>query len=119
MRFEKYEKKGKTFVLVPEGVFEGLMQDAQMLADIQAFDRARRQAREYFPQRVLNALLEGGHPVRVFREYRGLTQEELAKKAEIGRTNLAMIETGKKTGSVATLEKIAVALKLTIDDIVA
>jgi len=43
-----------------------------------------------------------------------MTQEKLASKARIHRVYLAQIEGGSKVPSIATLEKIAKALKTDI-----
>ena len=46
-----------------------------------------------------------------------LTQEELAKKANISRTHLAEIENGNAIPSVLVAQKIAKALKTRVDNI--
>lgn len=52
------------------------------------------------------------------RENKGLSQEELAKKAQVSRTTISDIETEKKTVVTnKTLEKISSALGLKITDI--
>lgn len=50
--------------------------------------------------------------VKKFREEKGLTQLELAKKAGIGSGTLGDIETGRSRGSRKTLDKIINALQL-------
>lgn len=51
-----------------------------------------------------------GRNIRLFREKRGLTQEELATKAGINRTYLGLVERGKGNIGVDNIEKIATAL---------
>lgn len=51
-----------------------------------------------------------GQVIGRLRVQHGLSQEELAQKAGIARSHLAMIENGKKSASVETLWKIAEAL---------
>lgn len=51
-----------------------------------------------------------GQVIGRLRVQQGLSQEELAQKAGIARSHLAMIENGKKSASVETLWKIAEAL---------
>lgn len=48
--------------------------------------------------------------VRVWREHRGLTQDELARRVGLSKSFLSEIENGKKTGSVRTLRALADAL---------
>jgi DNA-binding XRE family transcriptional regulator len=43
-------------------------------------------------------------------EYRKLTQEKLAKKANVSRALIAAIETNRKAGSVSTWKKLGAAL---------
>ena len=49
--------------------------------------------------------------VKEMRLKRGLTQRELAKKANVSVTMINLIENGKVNTSVEVLEKIANALK--------
>ena len=51
------------------------------------------------------------------RVQQGQSQEELAKKAGIARSHLAMIENGKKSASVETLWRIAEALNIMMSDL--
>jgi transcriptional regulator with XRE-family HTH domain len=53
-----------------------------------------------------------GMNVKRIRKQKGLTQDMLATKAEIHRVYLAQIEAHTKTPSLATLEKLAKALKV-------
>ncbi|MEQ9047738.1 MAG: helix-turn-helix transcriptional regulator [Sneathiellaceae bacterium] len=48
--------------------------------------------------------------VRVWREHRGITQDELARRVGLSKSFLSEIENGKKTGSIKTLRAIAEAL---------
>jgi len=117
MKTEIIERKGKQFAVAPLNEFERLKHDAEMLDDVRAYDAAKSREEESFPSEVAAWLIAGESPVRVFREYRGLTQERLAKAAKIARPYLAEIESGRKSGSVSVLKAIANALKLDLDDI--
>lgn len=55
--------------------------------------------------------------IKTFRKEKGFTQELLAKKAGIARSYLCEIEKGYKIPSISTLEKIAVALDVSIVDL--
>jgi len=54
----------------------------------------------------------------VWREHRGLTQQQLAEAAGISVPYLSQIEAGKRQGSAEVLAAIAKALGLALDDIV-
>ena len=117
MKTEIIEKKGRRFAVVPLKDLEQLKHDAEMLDDIRAYDAAKTRKEEAFPSDVARRLVAGESPIRVFREHRGLTQEQLAKAAKIARPYLAEIEARRKEGSVSVLRAIADALKLDLDDI--
>lgn len=55
--------------------------------------------------------------IKTLREKSGMTQEELAKKANVNRSLLNQLETGKLTNtSTNTLEKLAKALNCDVRD---
>jgi transcriptional regulator with XRE-family HTH domain len=55
--------------------------------------------------------------IKFYRSQLGLTQEDLAKRAEINRSYLAGIETGQRNTSVKTIEKLAQALEISPADL--
>lgn len=70
------------------------------------------------PARVVDRLLAGENPVRVWREHRGLTQHTLADKAGISKNYLSQIETGERDGRVRVLQALAATLGVQLDDLV-
>jgi mRNA interferase RelE/StbE len=95
-----------------------LIADSEMLADLAAFDAAKAEAGEGMPLAVFSRIISGENPVTVIREWRGLTQAELARRADLHRVQLHDVESGKSRGSVETLKAIAVALDVGMDDVV-
>ena len=64
-------------------------------------------------------LFRGGeHPVRVWRDYRGMKSGELAVAAGLAASYLSSIENGKKPGSVKAMKRIAAALNISVDDLI-
>ncbi len=118
MKTQVIEKKGRQFAVVPLDEFEQLVQDAETLRDIRAYDAAKRRREEAFPSEVAKRLVSGENPIRVFRDYRGLTQEQLARSIKMARPYLAELEAGRKEGSIPVLKVIAKVLKLPLTDIV-
>jgi len=60
-----------------------------------------------------------GEAIQKVRLDKGLTQEELARKADIPYTTLAKIESGMVSNPrMKTLQKIAKALEISIDELV-
>jgi DNA-binding XRE family transcriptional regulator len=83
--------------------------------------RSRRAAGmdDALPAAVVKRLISGENPVRVYREWRGMTATALAKAAEVAQPYLSAIETGSKPGSAAALKRIATALNVDMEDLVA
>jgi DNA-binding XRE family transcriptional regulator len=102
--------------------YSALRDAAEDLEDLLAYDRVTqalaRGEDELIPAAIAERLIAGESPVRVWREYRELTQQALAEQSGVNRVQIANIEAGQATGSVATLRKLADALGLTIDDLV-
>ena len=73
---------------------------------------------ELIPAELADRMINGESPLRVYRDYRGLTQTALAKKSDVNRVQIADIEAGRNNGSVATLQKLSAALGVMIDDLV-
>jgi transcriptional regulator with XRE-family HTH domain len=58
-----------------------------------------------------------GKRVKEIRQSKGITQEELAIKAQLHRTYISSIELGKRNISLLNIEKLAKALDCTIGDL--
>jgi mRNA interferase RelE/StbE len=101
--------------------YDRLQAAAEDLADLQNFDRAKAALaageEELVPAEFVNRLLNGERTLRVYRDWRGLTQAALAAKAGVNRVTVAEIETGRKQGSVTTLRALADALNVALDDL--
>lgn len=118
MNVETVERQGVEYVLVPRVQYDQLLEDAEMLRDIREFREAKDAGEETYPSEVINRLiLNEESPIRVYRDYRGLTQQQLADKCGIQRAYLAEIETGRKAGSIKTLKTIAAALGVELTSI--
>jgi DNA-binding XRE family transcriptional regulator len=90
-----------------------------MLDDITAFDAALATDEEEVPHAIVKQLIEGKSPIRVWREYRGFTQQDLAERAGITKSYLSQIEGGKRTGSTKKLAALAEELNVAIEDLLA
>jgi DNA-binding XRE family transcriptional regulator len=91
-------------------------------ADIAAFDRALSRLAsgpdEAIPAAYAHRILDGENPVRVYRDYRGLTQPALSRASGVNRIQIADIEAGRKSGSIETIKKLANALGVSVDDLI-
>ena len=59
-----------------------------------------------------------GKAIRTLRKRKGMTQEVLSGLANIARSHLGMIETGKKKANFETIWRIAIAFGMTPSDLV-
>lgn len=113
------EKDGKRqFAVVPVEDYERMLAALEDAEDVSAADGVKARNEERFPSEVVDRLLEGENAIRVFREYRGMTQAQLAELAGITPGYLSQIETGAKEGKVMVLSRIAGALTLVVDDLI-
>lgn len=58
-----------------------------------------------------------GQRIRAIRLERGLTQENLSLEANISRSHIAMIESGKRDITVSSLFRISRALNISFNEI--
>ncbi len=105
---------------VTEPVFapEDSEEAAEEAADLAAYEEARTREEEAFPLEVAERLVAGAHPIKVFREYRGMTQADLARQVGLSPMYISQIETGRRGGSTKALRRIAAALDIDLADLV-
>lgn len=73
---------------------------------------------EVIPSEIVSRILDGEHPVKVWREYRGMTQVQLSETTGLSTPYISQIETGKRTGTLESLQAIAGALNVDLDMLV-
>lgn len=59
-----------------------------------------------------------GMRLKELREEKGLTQEELAKRAEVSRAYLSRLEMGRHDPPLSTVQKLATALRVKVAKLV-
>ena len=64
---------------------------------------------------ALAAILEGAHPIKAMREYRGMNQVELAKRVGTSSVYVSQIERGKRRPGRRLLAKLGQALGVPSD----
>lgn len=62
-------------------------------------------------------LIKFGERVRQLRKQNDISQEELANRADLHRTYIGMIERAEKNITLLNIEKIAIALDVSISDL--
>ena len=115
--------KEPAFAVLPYDEYTALIERVELLQDLhdcQDFEeRLARGEEELIPGDVVERLVEGENPVRVWREHRGFTQEELGVRTGLSGPYLSQIESGKREGTVKVFAALAKALDVDIDDLVA
>ncbi|MEE9375653.1 MAG: helix-turn-helix transcriptional regulator [Rhizobiaceae bacterium] len=105
-------------VTLSRAEYTALVEAKEMLEDITAYDKAIAEHSDGLPHSLMARLIEGENALVVFREWRGFSQSGLGRKSAVNRVQIADIEAGRKTGSVATLKKLADALGVSMDELV-
>lgn len=112
---------GSDYVIVDEATFERLLEATEDAGDLAHARRVEARIaageEEAVPAEVVNSLLAGDNPIRVWRRHRGLTIDELARRANISRAYLSQLETGKREGKLSTIAALAGALDLDIGEL--
>ena len=123
MSVQILEANGKAaFAVLPIDEYRRLLDLAEDAKDAESLRRyARRYAageEETIPAAVVDRLLAGESPIRVWREYRGLTAAMLAELLEVTPAHISKLETGKGEPSIALLRKLSAVLDVDIDSLV-
>ena len=118
------ERDGKPeWAVLPYEKYLKLVEQAELLEDIRDFDEVRaaidRGEVELIPGEVVNAILDGKNPIKVWREFRNLTQQQLSDRVGISKPYLSQLETGKRTGTTEVLAAIAKALDVALEEVAA
>lgn len=111
---QKLTIEGKNYVLLSEDDYEDMIDTLEanaIMARIKAGE-------ETWPHELVVELSQTDSRIRTYRKYRGLSMTELAQAASISQPYLSDIENAKKAGSVDVLKRIAVALRVDLDDLV-
>jgi len=102
MKPQFIEQDGKrTFAVIPYDVYEEMV-------DALALQQAQSENEVAYPAHVAKRIaIDEESPLKVLREWRGLTQEQLADKARLSKNYISMLETGKRPLSKKTAVLIA------------
>ena len=122
-KIQLIERNGKPeWAVLPYEEYLHLVEQVEMLEDIRVYDAAKaaieRGEEELIPSEVVFAILDGENPIKVWREFRQLTQQQLAEAAGISKPYLSQIETAKRHGTTEVITAIAKALDVSIDELV-
>ena len=72
----------------------------------------------WIPHEVVKAnVISGASMIRAWREYFGMTQQELARRAGMTQPALARLEKSESKPRISTLKKIASAMDITLEQL--
>jgi len=113
------EKNGKPeWAVIPYNLYQSLLRDAEMAADIAAFDKAVSEDNGFrVPSEVVFNIVDGMQPVKAWRLHRKLSQGALAEEAGISKAYLSQIESGKRQGTAVVLKALCKVLKIPVDEV--
>ncbi len=95
------------------------LEDAEDRAAVRSsIAREKRGLDDALPAKLHRRIMAGEHPVRVWRQHRGIGVNALAKKAKLSAPYLSEIEMRIKPGSVSAMSSLAKALGVSLDDLV-
>lgn len=93
MKYDLLHIQGKPYVLMP-------------LHDYRELTSAHSE--HGLPEDIMDEIVARERsPIRILRDYHGMTQQDLAEASGLSRPYLTEIETGKKDGSIRALRLIA------------
>lgn len=123
MSVQIIEKNGQPeWAVLPYEEYQRLVAAVEMLQDIRDYDEAKLAlasgTEELIPSEVTYALLDGANPIRVWREYRGMTQQQVAEAARISKPYLSQLESSQRKGTAEVLAAVAKVLHVSLDDLV-
>lgn len=114
------EIAGQKMAVLPVADYERLLDLAEDRADVlaaAAAEKRRLDGEEYLPAAMVDRMLAGESPLRVWRTHRGTTLAALGTAAGVSVGFLSDIELGKRRGKPGLWRKLAEALGVSADDI--
>lgn len=114
-----YKGKEPEFVVLPFAEYEKILAKLEDLQDHVEIQECLAKGSETFPAELVYALCEGKNPIKAYREYRDLSQVELAQAISVSKQYISQLETGERRGSIKILKAIAQALHVDVDDLIA
>lgn len=113
-----YKNKQPEFLVLPIKEYQNLISYMEDFQDIQEIKAQIAENEETFPIEVAQALIEGHHPVKVFREYRKISQSDLAKGIGVSKQYISQIENRDSVGPTKIMKSIAKHLNLDLEDLI-
>ncbi len=112
------EKDGKPeYAILPYDEYMRLVEAVEDKSDLALYHEAMAAGDESVPADLVNRLLGGENAVKVWREYRTLTQQQLADACAVSGPYISQIEIGKPA-SLKVMRAIARELGVDLADLI-
>jgi DNA-binding XRE family transcriptional regulator len=118
MSIKYIERAGRRYALIPAPTYSRMLEQLEELDDIRAYDRAKARRQEFVPAEMVDRVLAGESPIRVWREHRSMSQAGLAEACGVSKPYLSQLEGAKRAPSIAVAKKLAAALAVDVDDLI-
>ncbi len=109
---------GEELVVLPRAEYDILLARAAISDededDVAIYDLRKAEACA-LPREVSAGMLRGDTLLRAIRRWRGVSQIEVARRSGLGQGYLSDLEKKRRTGTEATMERLAAALDVPAD----
>lgn len=100
------------FVVIPIEEWRAISATLEDKTDAAAVRAFLKSPVETFPDTLAARLLDGVHPLKAFREYRGMTQAQLAANISASAVYISQIERGERRAGHKLLRKLSKTLNI-------
>jgi DNA-binding XRE family transcriptional regulator len=125
MKPQFIKTEGEELVVLPRRDYEALVKRAKIVSNegekiariVKKSDEALAAGDEVeLPSKVAEAIARGENPLRVIREWRGMTQMYLGEtKTNVGQSTISALESGSRRGTTAVWKQLARVLEVPMD----
>lgn len=112
------KNKVPEYIVLPINEYKNLISALEEYEDVKEIKEYIASPTETFPLKIAESLADGENAIKVFRKYRGVTQQELANKVNSTKQYISQIEKEIRKGSAKLLKNIAKALGVDLDMII-
>ena len=105
------------FVHVPEDLFLRMRDELENKLDLHDLHRAMDECEDVISLESSKRISNGENPVLVYREYRGLSREELAEKAKLPLPLVSRIEGGDEDIAIGAFKSVAKVLEVDLENL--
>jgi len=105
------------FAIVPYNEYKAMLEAYEGFQDLKRVSKFKKEKHSFFPEEIPSRIIKGENPIKVYREYRNITQESLAKTLSVSKQYISQIENNKTKPSLKILKGLAQILNVTVDDL--